>query len=63
MVHTHITMLIAFSISVSGASNVPVLSESALFEGISDIPHLVFFYKKHKIPKIDRNGRLVDLRK
>ena len=36
------------SLSVAGASNVPLLSTSELLKGILSIPHLVMFYKEEQ---------------
>ena len=38
-----ISALVAVSLTVSGASEIPLLSTSALLKGIIEIPHFVLF--------------------
>ena len=48
---------IIVSLSVSTASDVPLLDISSLKEGISNIPHFILFFKAGNL---DLNGRLVE---
>ena len=50
-----------FSLSVSVASNVPLLSTSELLRGISDIPHFVLFYNENEKDDLEYKVRLPKL--
>ena len=50
--------LIGVSLSISTASNVPLLNTSTLLKGITDVPHFILFFRGEKISSYD-DGRSV----
>ena len=48
MASWQILALIVVSLSISTASNLPLLNTSTLLKGISDIPHFILFFKGEK---------------
>ena len=54
-----ILTLLGVSLSISTASNLPLLNTSTLLKGISDVPHFILFFRGETIISYDDERSVV----